>query len=74
MSQLYFLPLKDAEIRAKELEYEDLVKDFEELMETKVGLDMEILAYKKMIEGEEERLGMSASDSQLSSPYTTPAG
>lgn len=56
------------------MEYEDLVKDFEELMETKVGLDMEILAYKKMLEGEEERLGMSASGSQLSSPYSTPAG
>lgn len=42
-------------------------------MEVKVGLDMEILAYKKMLEGEEERLGMSGSSSPMAS-FTTPAG
>jgi hypothetical protein len=39
-----------------------LTKEFMDLMETKVALDMEIAAYRKLLEGEEARLGLSQSE------------
>ena len=46
---------------------EEMLKDYKDLMEIKVALDIEIAAYRKMLEVEEARLGMSPSGSPVGS-------
>merc|ERR1719167_771538 len=58
---------KDAEVRNKEEQMEEMLKDYKDLMEIKVALDIEIAAYRKMLEVEEARLGMSPSGSPVGS-------
>ena len=62
--------LQDAELRNKENEVDQIVKDYNELLEIKVALDMEIAVFQKLIEGEESRLGLS----QQGSPATPQTG
>lgn len=49
--------LKDevAQLRA---EMEAILKELQDLMDAKLGLELEIAAYRKMLEGEETRIGM----------------
>merc|ERR1719187_2538904 len=39
-------------------EMEAILKELQDLMDTKLGLELEIAAYRKLLEGEENRVGL----------------
>ena len=47
--------LKD-EVAKLRAEMEAILKELQDLMDTKLGLELEIAAYRKLLEGEESRL------------------
>ncbi|NWX43758.1 LMNB1 protein, partial [Steatornis caripensis] len=58
---------KEKEVAALRNRVQEQLSNSEQLLEVKLALDMEISAYRKMLEGEEERLNLSPS---LSSQVT----
>lgn len=53
--------LLEAEIERLNAEMEHQMKQYQDLMDTKVSLDLEIAAYDKLLRGEEQRLNITAS-------------
>ncbi|KAJ8304166.1 hypothetical protein KUTeg_017749 [Tegillarca granosa] len=68
------LAAKDLELGELRQLLNDQMQEYSDLLDVKIKLDNEIMAYRKLLEVEEERLNLSQTSMSSSSPGSTPVG